>query len=865
MKKFLKGLSLSASVAMAVGLVGCSDDSPWRGSDTVGGISLTLSTDGRIAQHASRGDDYSSPIVPDGNAFAISLDSHDGSYSKNWTNMEFFNNEEGFPIGDYKIGAAFGDVNREGFELPCFKGESDVHVSPGDTSEVEVIATLANSMVSIRYNDDFIANFPEYSAAVQTPGHDWVVFAQNENRPAYICPATSGYTKVSVTMTNKAGQRVTVEPAKFQTFARRHYIVTINAKGNVASGDMTLEVEFEEDVVNESVNISLTDDLFTSPAPQINAKGFTPDQAFSFIAYEELENDPQFDILGFGGFSEVTMNVSGPSTYTPSFGNPVEFISSEALTRRQLETAGVKVSGLYPVTGLMAIINVKKYLEQVPPGDYTITIQAKDVQTRLSEPVVLKTSVSQLNMEVSLAADVPYRAREVSLIVASNSTKIVNNLSFELKDKDGYPIKSEVREISDYTVPGFALAKKCVLDTDPITTAEVSASVNCGRMTKEIVIDVVDPEYSVEIDAFAKYVILHVIAEDPDLQNDIIDNLVIYDQSDEKVDVERIIRDKENNLITVKGISANMTYEGINTQYQGFKKILPTFKSESATALTNGDFVSQKGTKIYYANVQVGGKYKSGAFDYYNRVTINRIEPEGWATVNALTCAASTNPKNTWFLVPSTYVENQEVVIRTVGYNKNGTVPPRSGDFWNRNYYCENSPEPAQLEIAPGELFLGSYPQNGSRVNGISFSSRPSTLNFDYQYKTGFGEVAQAKIVISDASGAVLSSTSIDLSANLDKQHIVVQLPPYPFGKKANKIEVCFRSTKEGIEPKITIPTGVELQEPEVSLNTDYYYTLPENTYHALATGSVLVIDNVSLGYDKVVGVKDVPNRKSKR
>lgn len=859
MKNFCKGFSLLATILLAGGLVGCSDDSPWRGSDTEGGINLTLTADGRISRHASRADDYSSPIVPDGNAFAISLDSHDGSYSKTWTNMESFNKEEGFPIGDYKIGASYGDMDREGFELPHFKGEMDVHVSPGEVTETEIVATLANSMVSVRFTDDFIANFPEYSAAVQTPGHDWVVFTQTETRPAYISPASSDYTKVSVTMTNKNGQRVTVEPAKFQTVARRHYIVTINAVGNVASGDMTLEVEFEEDVVNETVNISLSDDLFNSPAPEIKAKEFTPGQPLSFIAYEELAENPQFDIFGFGGFSEVTMTVSGPSTYNPSFGNPVEFISSESLTRRQLETAGVKVSGLYPVEGLMAVVNVKKYLEQVPPGDYTITLQAKDVQTRLSEPVALKASVAPLQMELSLAEDVSYRAHEVTIVVASNSKSLGNQLSFELTDKDGYPIACEVKSITDITLPGFASAQKCVLSTDPIATAEFKASVNCGRMTKELLVDVVDPEYSVEIDAFAKNVVLHITTDDPDLQNDLVDNLSIYNGT-RKVDESRIIRDRNANIITISKTESGIEYKNIKTVLGQFEKVLPAFATESDDDVTNGNFRS-RGVNIKQDGVQVGGQYLVSPASYTIKTNINRYEPSGWATVNALTASSATRNMNTWFYVPSSYISGETVVIESVGYNPDGTTPSRTGGAFSTTYYCTNSPSDSELLKAAGELFLGSYPQGGSRSNGITFSSRPSSLSFDYSYSPVNGEQAQVEISVYDATGTILSSEVAYLSATPDMTSYTVNLPAYPFGKKAAKIYVGFRSTKAGVTPSVNIPTGSALNEGQGLGN----HTIDDLTFHAVAKGSVLTIDNVSLGYDEVTGVKNIPNNKSKR
>jgi hypothetical protein len=76
-----------------------------------------------------------------------------------------------------------------------------------------------------------------------------------------------------------------------------------------------------------------------------------------------------------------------------------------------------------------------------------------------------------------------------------------------------------------------------------------------------------------------------------------------------------------------------------------------------------------------------------------------------------------------------------------------------------------------------------------------------------------------------------------------------LDLPAYAFGSKAAKIQVGFRSTAKGTTPTVTIPTGSALKESGVSLNTNYYYTLSANTYHALATGSVLTLDNVKLNY----------------
>ena len=188
--------------AIAAGglLTSCGDEGPWSGSDSEGGVALNLNTDGRVMRAGTRADDNQCPIVPDVTEFAVNLSSKDGAYSRDWATLQSFNNTKSFPIGDYVLTAYAGDKDVEGFELPYYEGKSDVHVSPGELSEVNVTATLQSAMVSIRYTEAFTNNFSAYSAAVQTEGHDWVVFAQNEDRPAFIDETAGEEVKMSLTI-----------------------------------------------------------------------------------------------------------------------------------------------------------------------------------------------------------------------------------------------------------------------------------------------------------------------------------------------------------------------------------------------------------------------------------------------------------------------------------------------------------------------------------------------------------------------------------------------------------------------------------------------------------------------------------------
>ena len=257
MRKISNCTLVGALVAL-FGLASCSDEAPWADSSSTGGINLNFSSDPRVMRQ-TRADDSVSPVVPSGDFFAVNLVKADGSFSRSWSSVEAFNREEAFSIGDYTLTASYGDIDTEGFQNPFYKGSTSVHVSPGALAEAQVVATLANAMVSIRYTPAFVENFPTYSAAIQSEGHDWVVFSQNEERPAYVAPSEI---KLNLTLTNTEGKQVTIQPASFTAQARHHYVVTIGVDG--ATGNLALDVQFDDDVVNETVSVSLGDELFLS-------------------------------------------------------------------------------------------------------------------------------------------------------------------------------------------------------------------------------------------------------------------------------------------------------------------------------------------------------------------------------------------------------------------------------------------------------------------------------------------------------------------------------------------------------------------------------------------------------------------------
>ncbi|MDE7403177.1 MAG: DUF4493 domain-containing protein [Muribaculaceae bacterium] len=860
MTNLTKGLLSLAAVASALSFTACSDESPWHGSEGEGSIVLNFSTDSRVMRQ-TRADDNQSAVVPAASEFSVSLSKSDGSYAKNWNTLEAFQGEKSFPMGDYTLKAYYGDPEKEGFGNAYFEGAADVHVSPGTTNNVTVVATLANAMVSVRYTDEFISNFPAYSAAIQSEGHDWVVFAQDEPRPAYVAPSD---VKLNLTLTNYSGEQVTIQPAEFTARPRHHYIVTVGVTGNSATGNLALDVQFDEDVVCETVNVSLGDELFSAPAPEIKAKGFTADTTLESFEYADQANKTEFHALAFGGLKSAVLTVVSPSGYNPTFGRSVELINASSLTQQQLAEAGIEASGFFRNVDKMGVVDVTKFISSLPAGTYNIELQVVDAMTRTAEPVKLPVTLKPVEFELGEPIEAEFMTSELTVDVVTNCPDIKDKVKFQAPDANDRMVEVPVTSVTQVQASAAAKTRstgnitlRFKLAIAPRPNANIDVIATLGAKTRSMKVPMADPVYEVVTDAFAHQLMVKLNGIN-DAQTAWIRDNVRFMNGETEIPQVNISHDSEG-VITISGLAAGTRYESLKCVCGAATKAIPAFSTEQDADVPNGDFSSVTET-LRLTNIQVGGKYKVGAFDYYNRVTVSASEPIGWASLNKLTCSDQTNPMNTWFAVPSTFTQDGAVVLRSVGYNHSGSVPAKSGSFFSTSYYCANAPADANLDKSAGELFLGSY--NTSKSEGVAFNSRPSALSFRYKYVPYNGEKGEAVIRVLDKDGNLLAGAVRELSASNDMQTVTMSLKGYKFGSKAAKLEVAFRSTKSGVTPKVNIPSGSALKEPGVSLNTDYYYTLPENTYNALATGSVLTIDDVTLSYSGAPGKAAKPARR---
>lgn len=834
-------------------LASCGQDNPWQHEEGSGHLKLKLSANAVVADATlvTRAGYELTP--PDAKHFGIQLSKSDGTFEKTWGSPDEFNNEEKFTTGSYTLSASYGDINQEGFDSPHYYGEASVTVFDGETTEAEISASLANTMVSLEFTNAFRNFFHDYSAQVHSEGHSYQdIHKSDANRPVFLVP---GKVDIALTLTQpNTGKTTTIQPAEFMAEARHHYHITLDYNnGNV--GDGQIVIGFDDSLVEEEVVIDLTDELFTAAPPVVTPSGFTSDTPLSWLEGSSPVGDLKFNVNAAGKIKEANLAIDSPGKNFSGGQLEINLVEASETDQKNLSDWGLACRGFFKVPSRFAFVDLADFVRTLPAGEHTVSLRVKDVNTHVSEPVVFTVNVMPVTLNVT-AEDAAYGADQVSLNVTYNGQDLRKDVTFTVLNDSGNYVEAPI--VSVTPVSGQADTYRVIVSVPPIDRGSGRIRVQfVGQDRLECEFDVVLPEYSVEVDAFANHFDLQIVPADYDKLSSITSAIRLFINGPGQ-DNATFTRNPDTGVIRCSNLNSSSDYTLYTTLDQSASNpeysTTSSFRTETPFSIPNGDFTKIKENSLNIPNLQVGGEYRVTLLaTHRNKSSILYSEPQNWANLNAKTAYSGASNKNTWFIVASTWADDNKVYIRSVGYNHNGTTPATTGGAASTTYYCTNSPSDSQLTKSAGEIFLGTYSFNGTeqRTSGVTCTARPQSLNFSYMYTPIENEQGQVVIRILGADGKVLSSADVALEAASGLTTKNINLPAYPFGVKAAKIELRFRSTK-GDNVHIHIPTGSELND-HGSLGDD---TFDPNQYHALATGSLLVLDNVTLGYKPVTPAK---------
>lgn len=810
----LMGIS---ALAVAVALSSCSEDWGFNNRNNgTGRIAPVVGLDTEIVASAS--DDASSRADGDIELSQLSLrlTSADGSYSETWDSVDDFPLDKQFKVGSYTIEAFYGDADAEGYESPAFYGSQEIVVKDDATTSLGLTAARSNCRFAIKYTDAFTGYMSDWSATVKSAGEP-IAYAKDETRPVYVKP---GQVEISISVTKPNGLKATFALPVVEAKARYHYNVTVDVNnGNV--GDGSLVVTFDENLDTEEVEINISNDVLSAPAPTVTADGFEPGTPVEMVSGLPSDKQMSMNIIAQAKIGAVMLETSSESLIAQGWPESIDLLKADAAQQAVLTNLGLKALGLWQNPDQMAVIDfsgVAKNIKVSTGGNSSVfTVTVKDALMRVTEPLALTVNVEAVNVELASAGEYLTPGEPLNIKLGFNGDKaaLENNVTVEyLNPVSGFWNETKILSVSepiarstaDYTISIATPAGIDDLKLRAKCADKVSGEVTIGTAPFEIAGN--------DNDVYATHAYVTVIGTQGHTAPALSQVSFIAKAADEDA-YHAVSHSIDGNYANITGLRANTDYS-IKASFDGMNSKVYAIHTEAATQLENGgmeNWYSEKGS------------------DNWRRYFPGESKETLWGTMNLLTTSFSGTRDYTAYCnfsgtreTDDKYSGNKAAIIETVGWGANAAQL-----WWTDSKH-----------ITVGELYLGSYNSSAQSPSyGISFTSRPSSVKFQYKYSArNSADYGYAFIKVLDANGRVIAEREINLPATNAYTEISFDLESF-YGKgcaKAAQLQLTFKSSGH---PDVT------------KQNNDKWLTRPpfSNLSDGRFTGSSLYIDDITLNY----------------
>jgi len=754
---FVKKLSCLAPALCALVLCGCSSDGPDSVQAGKGTLLLRVGIDGSVTDVVPASRASQATAVPDASELNLKLSKADGSYAESWGSPADFPVDMEFPVGAYTLEAYYGAPDYEGFDSPYYYGAANVQVTEGAASEVQVTASLANTMVSIDYTDAFRSYFTAYSTQIHAEGGDFISFKSDETRPAYTRP---GKTTVTISVTKQNGLSASIEAADFEALARHHYHVTLDVNdGQTGQGEIT--VLFDDSIVTEDVTIDISDQALMTPAPTVTASGFTPGQAVSADEGSPL-SQALMTVNAPAGLRSAVLTTQSASLIAQGFPAEIDLMSATEAQQALLASFGLDVKGLYRRPDKMAVIDFSNVIEHISgAGDHSFTLVVKDKLSKVNAPVTLAVKTRAVNTSIVSLPDIRIDATTATMTVSYDGSGFADKAGIQVQDNGVW------NNVSITNIAPAADNKYVLTFNVPADYADFPVRLNIsGRVKATGILHKTGVILSANaVDVWATHATFSVHKNKTTALSDI----TYYVSADGTNFTQAAATANADGTVTLTGLTPgrNLTVKASDTGALSGAYRTCAITTETAAQPQN-------------ANMDTWGKDAgwSKAAGLYNNTIYNywpgSAENAYWATRNALTTCKDFGSTSMWYNYYSgTYNAagmngTNCAEICTVGWARS-----QANTFITSGGHCD--------EKSAGYLFMGSYSFNHATNTetfnyGRPFTSRPTALSFMYKFKSVYSESLKANesfkayIVIENRDGGKVTELGRgELVSNQDK------------------------------------------------------------------------------------------------
>lgn len=872
--------------AVALALVGCADENPWSPSNGEGKIKVHISASDNVSAAVpdvrAISTEIETPPVAD---FHIRVSKNDGSNTKLFNSVEEFVGNASFPAGSYSIEAFYGDPSVQGsiesgdksYRYAYYYGVTEnVTVLEGQTTEVQLQASLANSIVSIEYSDEFKNYFSEWNTSLQTDGNSPLNLGAREAM-SYLIP---GNVSINISAKLPNGKSLTLHPGDFSAEAHHMYKMRYTIY-NGEVGNAKLAIEFDDNLESEPFVVDLSDDLESAEAPTVTTDGFVDNQSFASLEGIKFDGVIKFNVLAPGGIAEAKLTVESNS-YRPNYliNGSVNLCAADDLAQGQMYADGVKAVGFFKNPGQMAQLDLTELCKHLPEGSHKFIFQITDKYMQTHDPVAVTVSI--LPTEIAMSTQpAPFGEGYADILVSYNgpdpTAPGANPFSFKIQGDLNYDdveilsiSKANATRSAEFPVHDYSYrisVPECDRDELPVRLYFEGVELVSQRGN----IPYIYPDYSLLYDATGSVIMIKIDESDPTANKRLLKKLHVNIDG-ANVSESSLTRDLDLLTISIPVRNvAGSSYEVKTTlESASTPKAYATAYSlttETPDPVPNGDFETL--TETINTTINQGGTWThttlSTAHRYSTTLSMIIKEPNQWYSSNSITCNLSASNLNSWYVIPSVYNTtltwlsnqpeakvwgigqsaytstadvyknlnaasgNNAMVVRNVAWDLNGPEIPNNSQTGNddfSNYFCNK--EPAIANRTAGYLKLGTEANPG-----IAFTSRPVRLKGVYKYELDAttrdaSEKGVVQIKIFSGSNEIGSGqVELEAQANYSEFTVPISYVADIFNKKATRLEISICSSNKS----------------EI-ITTNYC-----NKEECCSRGAALTIDNLTFEY----------------
>lgn len=297
------------------------------------------------------------------------------------------------PTGRYTLTASYGNPGNIGFNKPYYKGEAQADVTADDHSEVSIICKLANTMVTVEFDQTIKDNFRSYSVFVEDghgSGFNYSSDAYNLNSKGYL-PA-GGNLKWHLILINEEGESYTAEDTYTNILAQHCYHIRFSLSDPIGEAGYSAIKLIVDSSVNED-NREIELDFSESELPSFSPNsGFDLSNQISVPIGDDSKKELTFSAPdGIKSFI-LTIDEGG---LTRSSLKWYELVEASQSVIDELRVKGIKTQSV-AFGATSAKVDITDYIKNLPTGEYTVDVTLYDS----------KGHVASCPMDISVISDV---------------------------------------------------------------------------------------------------------------------------------------------------------------------------------------------------------------------------------------------------------------------------------------------------------------------------------------------------------------------------------------------------------------------------------------------------------------------------